>query len=61
MHKGFLNEWIEYGDSKPEPYRFVSYYIAFNFLYNGESRSRENKPKTNRDSEINQIYDIVNI
>ena len=40
----FLTEWLEYAKSKDnqeqdEPYKFISYYIAFNYLYNQEMRS----------------------
>ena len=39
----FLTEWLEYAKSKDnqeqdEPYKFISYYIAFNYLYNQEVR-----------------------
>ncbi len=57
----FLEEWLRYGSEEKvkEPYRFISYYIAFNFLYNGEERFRDKKPSTHMDSEINQIYNFI--
>lgn len=64
--KNFLYEWMKYGDSKEkeekefgEPYRFVSYYIAFNFLYNRESRVRVNRDGKTTKSELNQIYNFL--
>lgn len=53
----FLKEWLKYGDEmKEEPYQFISYYIAFNFLYNKHKRTWHDQQK---ESEFNQIKNFI--
>lgn len=58
--KRFLEEWLEYGEQRDkEPYSFISYYIAFNFLYNRYPRERRKTDGSMSTSEFNQILNFI--
>lgn len=59
----FLKEWLDYGETiDKEPYKFVAYYIAFNFLYNKHTRIRkyiQDGKEEESESELNQIKNFI--
>ena len=59
----FLEEWLKYGEQrKEEPYQFISYYIAFNFLYNKYERDDKTPERGGqRGREFSQIEKFIKI